>query len=50
MDAQKLKAIAQRVGKTICEYDKRFKYILNQMPVKMEESILIEWFVAGILP
>ena len=42
LEAQKMKAIAQRVGKSVCEYDKRFKYLLNQMPAKMEESILNE--------
>ena len=34
--AHHLKAIVQRIGEIDHEYEKRFKYLLNQIPTKME--------------
>jgi hypothetical protein len=47
--AQKLKEIKQNPGKTICEYDKRFKYLLSQIPYAINEKLLVQWYVAGLL-
>jgi uncharacterized membrane protein YjdF len=47
--AQKLKEIKQNLGETIHEYDKIFKYILSQIPYVIEEKLLVQWYVVGLL-
>jgi hypothetical protein len=49
LEAQKLKEIKQNLGETVWEYDKRFKYLLSQIPYAIDEKLLVQWYVAGLL-
>jgi hypothetical protein len=46
---QKLKEIKQSLGETIHEYDKIFKDLLSHIPYVIEEKLLVQWYVAGLL-
>jgi hypothetical protein len=48
--AQKLKEIKQRPGELVREYDKRFKYLLSQIPMTIDQNLLVQWYVVGLLP
>ena len=47
--AQKFKEIRQLQGESIREYDKRFKDYLIQITYTIDEQLLVQWFVAGLL-
>ena len=46
--AQKIKELKQKLCNLIIEYDKRCKYLLSQIPYRIEEQLLIQWFVGWI--
>lgn len=46
--SQKLKEIKQYPGELVHEYDKRFKYLLSQIPYTIEEKLLNQWFIARL--
>jgi hypothetical protein len=48
--AQKLKEIKQRPGESVREYDKRFKDLLSQIPTTIDQNLLVQWYVVGLLP
>lgn len=48
--AQKLKDIKQKHGESIRAYDRRLEYTLSLIPYAIEERLLIQWFIAGLLP
>ena len=48
--AQKLKDIKQKHGELIRAYDRRLKDTLSLIPYAIEERLLVQWFVAGLLP
>ena len=48
--AQKLKDIKQKHGESIRAYDRRLKDTLSLIPYVIEERLLVQWFVAGLLP
>jgi len=50
MAAQKLKEIKQRPGEPIREYDKRFKDLLSQISMTIDQNLLVQWYVVGLLP
>jgi hypothetical protein len=45
----KAKEIKQMLGESIREYDKRFKYLLSQIPYMIDKELLVQWFVVGLL-
>ena len=45
---KKLKMTVQKPIEDVQEYDKRLKYLLNQLDYNIDEQLLIQWFVAGI--
>ena len=47
--AKMLKTIAQKPTKTIREYDKIFEELLSQLEYNIDEQLLIQSFVAGLL-
>ena len=47
--AQKLKDIKQRPGKSVREYDKRFKDLLSQILEIIDANLLVQWYVASLL-
>ena len=47
--AKKLKTTAKKPIETVWEYDKRFKELLSQLEYNIDEKLLIQWFVAGLL-
>jgi len=47
--AQKLKEIKQNLGKTDREYDKRFKDLLSKIPYAIDDKLLVQWYVVGLL-
>ena len=47
--AQKLKEIKQRPGDSVREYEKRFKDILSQITTTIDHSLLVQWYVVGLL-
>jgi len=47
--AQKLKEIKQTLGDSVREYDKRFKDLLSQILTIINHSLLVQWYVAGLL-
>jgi hypothetical protein len=47
--AQNLKEIKQHLGKTIHEYDKSFKYLLSHIPYEIDEKMLVQWYIVGLL-
>jgi len=44
-----MKEIKKSIDKTTCEYDKRLKYLLSQTPYVIEEILLLQWYVTGLL-
>ena len=46
---KKLKTTVQKMIETVREYDKIFKYLLIQLDYNIDEQLLIQWFVAGLL-
>ena len=50
LTAQKLKDIKQKHGESIRAYDRRLKDTLSLIPYVIEERLLVQWFVAGLLP
>ena len=48
MAAKKLKTTSQKPGESIRDYDKRWKYLLNQLDYVIDEKLLIQWFLAGL--
>ena len=46
--AKKLKTKSQKPGETVCDYDKRWKYLLSQMDYVIDEQLLIQWFLVGL--
>ena len=48
--AQKLKDIKEKHGELIRAYDRRLKDTLSLIPYVIEERLLVQWFVAGLLP
>jgi hypothetical protein len=49
LDAQKIKEIKKRLGELVHEYDKRFKDLLSQISLKINQNILVQWYVARLL-
>ena len=47
--AHKLKDIKQVPGKSVWEYDKRFKDLLSQIPNNIDVNLLVQWYVVGLL-
>ena len=47
---QKLKEIKQKHGESIRAYDRRLKDTLSLIPYVIEERLMVQWFVAGLLP
>lgn len=47
--SHKLKDIKQVLGKSVWEYDKRFKDLLIQIPSNIDANLLVQWYVAGLL-
>ena len=47
--AQNLKEIRKNPRDSMCEYDKRFNDLLNKIPYIIEETLLVKWFVVGLL-
>ena len=48
--AQKLKDIKQKHGESIRMYDRWLKDIVSMIPYVIEERLLVQWFVARLLP
>jgi len=48
--AQKLKDIKQKHGESIRAYDRRLKDTLSLIPYAIKERLLVQWFVARLLP
>jgi hypothetical protein len=48
--AQNLKEIKQRPSELVREYDKRFKYLPSQIPTTIDQNLLVQWYVVGLLP
>ena len=48
MAAKKLKMTVQKLTETVQEYDKGLKYLLSKLDYKIDEQLLIQWFVVGI--
>lgn len=48
--AQKLKDIKQKHDESIRAYDQRLKDTLSLIPYPIKERLLVQWFVAGLLP
>ena len=46
--AKKLKTTSQKLAKSVREYDKRWKDLLNQLDYVIDEQLLIQWFLAGL--
>ena len=46
--AKKLKTTSQTPGETVCDYDKRWKYLLSQLYYVIDEQLLIQWFLASL--
>ena len=46
---KKLKDIKQVPGETIQEYDKRFKDLLSHILYNIDDNLLVQWYVAGVL-
>ena len=46
--AKKLKTIVQNPMKTVREYDKMLKDLLNQLYYNIDEQLLIQWFLQGL--
>lgn len=49
LTAQKLKDIKRVPGESVWEYDKRFKYLLIQIPSNIDANLLVQWYVGGLL-
>ena len=47
--AKKLKTVGQNPTETVREYDKMFKYFLIRISYEINENLLIQWFVMGLL-
>ena len=47
--AKKIKTTSQKPRETICDYDKCWKDLLRQLDYIIDEQLLIQWFVAGLL-
>jgi hypothetical protein len=47
--AHKLKEIKQRPGESVREYDKIFKDLLSQIPSTIDQDLLVQWYVVGLL-
>ena len=47
--AQKLKDIKEIPEETVCEYDKRYKDLLNQILYNIDSNLLVQWYIAGLL-
>lgn len=50
LDAQKLKDIKKKHGESIHAYDRKLKDTLSLIPYTIKERLLVQWFVAGLLP
>jgi hypothetical protein len=48
--AQNLKEIKQRSGESVREYDKRFKDLLSQILITIDQNLLVQRYLARILP
>jgi len=48
--SQKLKYIKQKQGESIWGYDRRLKDTLSLIPYEIEEKLLVQLFVASLLP
>ena len=46
--AKKLKTTSQKLGETVRDYDKRWKYLLSQLDYVIDEKLLIQWFLVGL--
>jgi hypothetical protein len=42
--------IQERPGELVREYDKRFKDLLSQILMTIDQNLLVQWYVFGILP
>jgi hypothetical protein len=49
MMTQNLKEIEHNPCEIVCEYDKRFKDLLSQIPYAIDEKLLIQWYIASLL-
>ena len=47
--AQKLKDFRQMQGESVREYDKIFKYLLSHTAYTINEQLLVQWLVTGLL-
>jgi hypothetical protein len=49
MEMKKIKKIKKNPSETVREYEKIFKGLLSQIPYPIDEKLLVQWYVAGIL-
>ena len=47
--AKKLKTTVQKPTETVWDYDKRWKDLLSQLDYNIDEQVLIQWFLAGLV-
>ena len=47
--AKKLKTTSQKPTESVHDYDKRWKDLLSQLDCVIDEQLLIQWFLAGLL-
>lgn len=47
--SQKLKYIKQVPSESVWEYDKIFKDLLSQILSNIDDNILVQWYVSGLL-
>ena len=48
LEAKTLKTTSQKLGETICDYDKHWKDLLSQLDYVIDEQLLIQWFLARL--
>ena len=49
LEAKKINTTVQKLTEKFREYDNRFKYLLIQLEYNIDEQLLIQWFVVGLL-
>ena len=45
--AKKLNTTSQKLGETVRDYDKCWKYLLRKLDYVIDEQLSIQWFLAG---
>ena len=49
MAGKKLKTTVHKPTETVWDYDKRCKDLLSQLDYNIDEQILIQWFITGLV-